>query len=360
MTAPIPMILLAGALFIGGCGGGGDDASETAPAPPQVAVKTGEPIHVDGTPTGLAVGGGAVWAVDAAAGTLTRIDAADRSVTARVRVPGGPLAVAVGEGAAWVASGDGSVRAFDLRTGRAIGRRARVPGATGIAAGHGGVWVTSRIAGTVTRVDPGSREPGRAVAVGEGPADLAVGEGALWVLNAGAGTVSRIDTESAVVTATIDSGAPRALALAVGEGAVWVARVQGEFGERVEVVRVDPGEERVSGDAVPVDGAVPLDLVAAAGSVWATDAGDRRRAGRPRRGGVSRIDPARHALVGAQIRIGRGATAIAAGEGAVWVASAADGTVTPLVTRTDAPGTSSSGSRAPAEHDERDEPQDSG
>jgi DNA-binding beta-propeller fold protein YncE len=205
-----------------------------------------------------------------------------------------------------------------------------VKGANGIAAGAGGVWVTSRLADTVTRVDPRTRRAGPPIRVGDGPADVAVGAGGVWVLNAGEGTVSRLDPTTRRAEAPISVGAPQARALAVGDNDVWVARAGGEFGERVEVVRIDPEKRALDGDPVAVEGAVPLDLATAAGSVWVTDAGDRRRAGAARRGGVARIDASRQRSAGPPLRTGDRPSAVAASDNEVWVANTGSGTVTPL------------------------------
>jgi virginiamycin B lyase len=323
------MLLAAASLVAVSCGGAGG----TGKAPPTLEpVRVDAPIGAGPSPSALAVGGGAVWVVDGAASTLTRVDVRSRRAGRPVRLSGGPFAVAVGEGAAWVAAGDGTVSSFDLRTGRPTGRPVRVRGANGIAVGAGGVWVTSRIARTVTRVDPRTRRAGRPLTVGRGPADVAVGAGAVWVLNADEGTVSRIDPGNDRVGRPIAVGAPQARALAVGDGGVWVARAGGEFGDRLEVVRIDPEDRELEGDPVPVSGAVPLDLVVAGGAVWATDAGDLRRSGEARGGGVTRIDPERRRAAGRPIRTGERPSAVAAGEGAVWVANTAGGTIVALRT----------------------------
>nr|MBA3327840.1 PQQ-binding-like beta-propeller repeat protein [Solirubrobacterales bacterium] len=136
----------------------GGESSEDAPPRRLGPAMIGAPVDVGASPVSIAVGAGAVWVVDAARGTLIRVDPRTREVSGRsARVAGGPFSVAVGEGAVWVASGDGSVRAFDPRTVRPTGRAARVRGANGLAVGAGGVWVTSRLAGTVTRIDPRTR-----------------------------------------------------------------------------------------------------------------------------------------------------------------------------------------------------------
>ncbi len=210
-------------------------------------------------------------------------------------------------------------------------RRVRISGANGLAVGAGVVWVTSRIAGTVTRIDPTTRRADRPIRVGAGAADVVVAEGAVWVANGAASTISRVDPATGRVAAPIRSGAPSVLALAAGDDGLWVARAGGRVEDRVAIVRLDPAKRAVIGPVVAVSGAVPLDLAAGSGSVWATDAGSVLPLGSPRSAAVTRIDarsgPAR---AGGPLRVGRRPSAIAAGAGGLWVADAIDGTVTPV------------------------------
>jgi len=123
-------------------------------------------------------------------------------------------------------------------------------------------------------------------------------------------------------------GAP--LALAGGEGALWVGRATGAFGGQVEVVRLDFRSRALTGRPVAVPGAIPLDLAAGGGSVWATDVGGPQPPQPARPGAVTRLDPRGPAVAGAPLRTGERPTAVAVGAGAAWVADAADGTVTPI------------------------------
>ncbi len=313
-------------LVLSACGG---KAAPRAPAAPLGAVVARAPIPAGRTPVALAVGAGAVWVADAGRGTVLRIDPARRRrVGAAIPVGPAPLAVAVGEGAVWVASASGEIRAIDPRSGRVAGRPTEVRGATGLAVGLGGVWVTSRIAGTLTRIDPRTRRADRPIRVGEGPADVVVADKAVWVADAAGATVSRVVPGTGRAEAPIRVGG-FPLALAGGEGALWIGRSVGAFGEQIEVVRLDPRSRRVTGRPVVVPGAIPLDLAAGGGSVWATDVGGPRPPQPTRPGVVTRIDPGRLTRAAA-LRTGKRPTAVAVGAGATWVADASDGTVTPI------------------------------
>ena len=220
-------------------------SSEKASAPTSHALPAGgkvlRRIRLGGGPLTvgepLAVGEGAVWAVNAAGGRLMRIDPARNAIVARIKVG--------------------------------------VPAA--IAAGDGGVWLANQSFNTVTRVDPATHMH-TIIRVGRSPEGIAVSPGAVWVANAGslanAGgpTVSRIDPATNRVVATIrvgpksDSGAAYTNLIA-SPRAVWVALPNGN-----SIVHIDPATNRVV-KTVPV-GFQPCGFLAAdATDVWVTPAG---------------------------------------------------------------------------------------
>jgi len=323
------LMLGLGAVALGACGGSADPPGAPRSAPPGGA-HVQKAVAVRGTPVAVAVGSDAVWVADQTGGTVQRIDPETRRRVGRpIAVGRAPFAVAVGDDAVWVAGGDGSVRAIDPRTAEVREPAVGVPGANGLAVGEGGVWVTSRIAGTVTRIDPRSMRADEPIGVGAGPADVIVAAGAVWVANAAAGTVSRVDPESGTASDPVDIGGSGVLALAGGEAGIWAARTVGVVPEGVEIVRLDQESGRPIGRAVPVSGAVPLDLAVGAGGVWVTDVGGARPPGPSRPGAVTRIDPRTSEIIGRPIRVGKRPSGLAVGTG-VWVANAGDRSVTPI------------------------------
>jgi len=311
---------------------GGTPDAPGAPSRSQLATASvGRPIRVGVNPIAVAVGAGAIWIIDASRQTLSKVDPTTRMVVGEPRrVAGGPFAVAVGEDAVWVAAGDGAVRAYDPRSIRPTGPTTKVPGANGLAVGSGGVWITSRRAGTVTRVDPRTRRADAPIRVGAGAADVAVGLGAVWVANADAASVSRIDPRTGRTRPPIAVGARQVLALALGEGGVWVARAGGPNADRVQLVRIDPATSKVAGDPIAIPGAVPLDLVAGNG-LWVTDSGSAIPSTPANDGAVTRVDPAARTVAArSALRTGKRPSAIALGEGPIWVTNEDDGTLTPI------------------------------
>jgi DNA-binding beta-propeller fold protein YncE len=74
---------------------------------------------------------------------------------------------------------------------------------------------------------------------------------------------------------------------------------------------------------------VPLDIVAGDG-VWVTNSGGALPAETGGRGGVTRVDAAARRIAGPPLRTGDRPSAIALGEGGVWVANEDAGTITPI------------------------------
>ncbi len=97
--------------------------------------------------TGLAVGGGSVWATDLAAGLLWRIDPGPHPIT----------------------------RTIDIGFG-----------ATSVAFGEGAVWVTNFVSDEVVRVDPDTNEVTARIPLAGTPPSVAVGAGTAWVSIVGA------------------------------------------------------------------------------------------------------------------------------------------------------------------------------
>jgi streptogramin lyase len=279
----------------------------------------------------LAVGGGGVWVADNANSRVIHLDPRNGHPTGRpIPVGRGPEAICAGDGAVWVASGDDTVTRIDAATGRAHRARVRVADPGGIAAGAGSIWVTSRADGTVTRIDPETlRASGEPVPVGAQPGDVATGAGGVWVANTDDGTVTRIDAASGKPAGTTDVAAYQVLGLTFGEGGVWVAKTDDRLARTIEVARLDTDSGRVADSAAEVPAAIPVQLAAGAGGVWATLVGGVRPPGlAARRGGVALVDPATVEAAPKPIPVGSRPSGIAVGKGAVWVADSGDGTVT--------------------------------
>jgi virginiamycin B lyase len=256
----------------------------------------------------LAVGEGAVWAMNDAKATLMRIDPSRNAVVARIKVG--------------------------------------TPGAA--AAGDGAVWLSNPSWNTVTRVDPAKNRITATIPVGPQPEGIAVSPGAVWVVNAGGPSVSRIDPATNRVVATIRVGSKGDCCaehtnVIASPRAVWVALTNGK-----SIVHVDPATNRVvattkvgyspcgflaadetgvwsagacGGDVVArvdsrthrlttrLDEPFPVGIEVAFGSVWVAAEGS---------GNIDQIDPRTGRLV-ARLHVAGLPVRLGVGFGSIWV-----------------------------------------
>lgn len=237
--------------------------------------------------------------------------------------------VKAGPGFVWVAARDGNLAKIDTAT-RQVVRRSGISGpgvVTGLAIGFGRLWAgvarPERL--EVLAFDLAFGQIDRAVTVAErgsprGPPPffsrervlVAVGLGAIWAVEQRNGSLTRIDPSTGAKK-VLAEGLGGAHSIAAGEGAVWLGEVN-------TVKRVDPDSGSVLA-IVQVGQPTAAEVTAlelGAGSLWFA------ASSRPT---LWRIEPSTNAVRGT-MAIGRGATAIAVGEEAVWVANSVDRSLT--------------------------------
>ena len=189
-----------------------DSEFNTPGAPVQI------PDLVPDDPGAIAAQGNSVW-VAPANGLLTRLDAVTGRPQRQVDPNASPSGIAVGFGAVWLTDVDaGNVIRVDssgLVTSFPVGN-----GPTGIAVGEGGVWVVDSLDETVVRLDPDTGAVTAIIHVGRSPSGLAVGDGSVWVAISGDGTVTRINPTTHKATTISVGGSPQGLTVAAGR--VWV------------------------------------------------------------------------------------------------------------------------------------------
>jgi YVTN family beta-propeller protein len=189
---------------------------------------TALPVHVgnvvpDG-PGSVAAQGNAVW-VAPSNGLLTRLDALTGAVHAQVDPNASPSGIAVGEGAVWLTDSEPDSETNNVIRVDPTGLLKAIPvgnGPSAIAAGDGGVWVVDALDETVVRIDPATSSVTTTIPVGRSPSGVAVGDGAVWVANSGDGTVTRINPITSKGTTITVGGSPQALAVAGGRVYVTV------------------------------------------------------------------------------------------------------------------------------------------
>jgi streptogramin lyase len=278
-------------------------------------------IHVPSGAVDLAVGDGTVWV--SGFGSVSRLDPRTNEVVATIETPGTEdfSRVALGEGAVWVTADGGKVYRIDPATNRVV---ATVPvggSIIGVTVGDGFVWVTKPTEGTgkLVRIDPATNAVvGEPIEVGPGPGPVTSGFGSLWVTNTSPPSVVRVDPASSEVRTVSFTGQ-----VAVGYDSLWAASDD-------QVVRGDPETGRSIGTLE-----IPRAVAVAAGEerVWALAYPESSSPTLfyPIKGTAAlyEIDPAANQIVGQPVRMADlQPIALAAGEGAVWVADYDSGMVT--------------------------------
>jgi hypothetical protein len=238
------------------------------------------PTPLTGQYASIAFGEGAVWVTSGQTnGVVYRVDPATNRVTAAISVPGGAFGIVVAADTVWVTQfvsepDPGVVARIDARTNQLLSQ-VEVPNMPGtIRFGLDAIWVTSRF--TVSRIDPRSGTVTQPLhRVGD---VMAVGGGALWGTFANSANdagVQRVDPGIGRVVATI--GIPYGVLMAFGLGTLWVAQdaptITSDAGEPAKVkpgklYRIDPTSNRVLGQPVPLPGIAPTALAVGEGAVW--------------------------------------------------------------------------------------------
>jgi len=200
----------------------------------------------------------------------------------------------------------GSVAFIDARSGRLVGDMPAGPSVGLVRSGLGSLWEMED-SGVLLQINPRTRHLTRSIAVGVAPGDVAVGEGAVWITDRNSQTLLRINPYYGEITRIPlpASGLSRpgvGGGVAVGAGSVWVAQGLSR------IARIDPASGRVEATVLVADANV---VAFGEGAVWvaASDLGT-----------LTKIDP-RTGTVVATVRIGRWICCVAVGGGYVWAAN---------------------------------------
>jgi DNA-binding beta-propeller fold protein YncE len=233
---------------------------------------------------------------------------------------GGPSTtqVAVGEGSVWATAGAGTVRIAPRGDPRVVAEGdAESLFADGSVVAGGSAWTLG--GGSLTRIDLATgRIIGTPIRVGDPPAALVAGGDRVYVIDQyGGGRISQISTTTGRSAGRGFLPGRRLWTGRVAGGSLWVAqhgfqtpreRREGGYSGAGRILRLDRATGTVAA-SVEV-GHVPIDTAAAWGSLWVIDDSDRT---------LRRIDLAT-SRVTATIPLPRGARAVTAAAGRLWVA----------------------------------------
>lgn len=280
---------------------------EGALPPATVLERSISTIPVGDAPSGIAFGNEVVWVASSAEGRVERIGPLSNRVGRTYDVGGTPDDVAVGLGAAWVADADaGTVTRIEFGSKTGIPISVGEPGSgLDVAPGAGAVWVVSEPSG-LFRIDP-ETEVVTPIDTGiEGPTDVAAGQGSVVV--AGANELVMIDPETMQRTPldVLDESSDRDLQMA--EGAVWVAD-----GEAGEVTRYDLVSGK-SSEPVFVGGDFTA-IASGEGAIWMITGNEGSSAN------LTRLDPVTGEILGGRVSIEGRPIDVTTGAGSVWVVS---------------------------------------
>jgi hypothetical protein len=270
--------------------------------------------------TGLAVGGGGVWAssesggatTPSAGGLLWRIDPGTNRAGSPIPVSGGGQGIAVAAGSVWTVSPEGT-RRVDPRTGRVV---AEIEAARGseIEGFGDALWVGQQ------RIDPVTNT---VAAVGSFDGFVtAIGPEGTW---ARSDAVERVDPRTGRIRATLRRPGFTPNAIGLGGGSVWVAYASRSEWETTVIVRIDPKTNRFAGDLVVLHGRVPSALVYAAGMLWLLAHNEEEQGAR-----LTQIDPKNGSVVGTPLHLTGGTPGLLVAQNrTLWVGEDLDqGTVT--------------------------------
>jgi hypothetical protein len=279
------------------------------PTQPTVAARIPLGCTLSSAARNLEVGFGAVWV--ACQGALVRIDSASNRIAALIPLQwmDANAGIAFSDEWVWVTSGSSThpvIYQLDPARNREVSQTPLPGGAHGIVIAEGIIWVTQQGAtpatsgpGTVARLDAGTGRKLRPVEVPSPSMRIRWGLGAVWVTTYSMRdefAVYRIDPRTATVTRV-----PRVqIVVAAGAGALW-----GTDRPRADVKRIDPATGRVLA-SVPVPGISRMAF--GSGALWASTETK-----------LYRLDPNSAQVVGAPVTLQGASTALAVGEGSIWV-----------------------------------------
>jgi streptogramin lyase len=142
---------------------------------------------VEGAPTGVVVGAGAIWVAEHQTGNLDRIDSTTNLIVTKIPLSSTLENIAFGEGSVWTANNDGhSISRIDPATNSEVARIDIGAPALAVAVGDGMVWAAGYTEGCnsknsfLVRIDPSTNQVMGTMPV-VCPFAIAISAQAVWV-----------------------------------------------------------------------------------------------------------------------------------------------------------------------------------
>jgi len=232
-----------------------DAAKPEAPAPPKperpkpdfVKPKPAVFTPLEAAPTAsaaLAATADSLWLLADAKTSLQRIDPADNSIVAEIRLPAACAALLAAESSLWVACpGEPKLLRIDPKT-NLVEKRIEVSAQPlALAAGDSSIWLYTRKEGKVARIDPRTNKVISSIDLGLPGADvsLAFGDGFLWasapgfpVMRIAPGAADKPGSDKVVQQFHGEGGGW----IAFGLGSVWVGDAKSATVRRFDPKRI--------------------------------------------------------------------------------------------------------------------------
>jgi virginiamycin B lyase len=230
--------------------------------------KLDEPVKGFNRPcAALANAFNSLWVPDCGSASVARVDARGRKITAMLAVGAATARPGIASTAdsIWAfTDAHGTLSRIDPANNTVVAELRVYPDCGSLTSGESALWLTCPAENILARVNPQTNLVDKTIKVSDKPIAIAAGDSSIWVLCEAEGKIDRIDPKTNKVTKTIDLGAPAmGGSMAFGEGSLWVSM------PGFPLTRIDAAGEKVVqqfwGEGAGV-------VQAAGGSVWLADA----------------------------------------------------------------------------------------
>jgi virginiamycin B lyase len=285
---------------------------------PAASLSVGRPLEAHEAAIDVVSAYGSLWISQP--DRVARLDPADGSVIARVRVPGESdfRNLAVGAGSIWVDdTGTETVTRIDPATNRvvaSISMRGSEFVPDGIAFLDGKLWVARPVPNDTTRgdivaIDPATNRTARHGTIPR-TFDVLAGPDALWYVSDGANQLLRLDPKT-LQTTVVRRDATRLLAII--DGRIWLEIVQGVTARGV--IEIDDTGRQIGRD-IPLGSLVNTTIAVADGVIWLAWQSDSSTPGT-----MTAYDAVTRRAISKPLPVGLPITNVVTTPGAVWVAT---------------------------------------
>ena len=190
--------------------------------------KPGEAVSALGNACGALVSAlQAVWTMDCGSNALLKLETKTSKVLAKAETPSirSTQGLAASTDSIWLLADDKTTLLRIDPANVTVVAGIRLPAAcSALLVAENALWVACPASDKLLRIDPATNLVDKRIDVAGQPSALVFGEGFIWVHTRKDGKVAQIDPKTNKIAATIDIGVPGAAAtMAFGDGSVWIS-----------------------------------------------------------------------------------------------------------------------------------------